>query len=87
MLREAEGVDIDAFINDWTPDKLTLCERWWVRRQPFLEERGYMLRPRYRPGWVASWQAEVDDYHDYEDGEILPVRRDVCLRQSSSDNT
>ena len=27
----------------------------WRDRQPFLQARGYALRPRYRPGWVASW--------------------------------
>ncbi|KAJ7476715.1 kinase-like domain-containing protein [Mycena latifolia] len=33
----------------------TLCheERTWVHYQPFLAERGYMLRPRYRP-WSGA---------------------------------
>lgn len=26
-------------------------ERYWRDRQPWLQEHGYMLRPRYRPGW------------------------------------
>ncbi|KAJ6538800.1 hypothetical protein DFH09DRAFT_1090240 [Mycena vulgaris] len=26
--------------------------------QPWLEEYGYMLRPRFRPGWVGSWKKE-----------------------------
>jgi hypothetical protein len=26
-------------------------ETWWVERQEALERGGYMLRPRYRPGW------------------------------------
>ncbi|TRM61240.1 kinase-like domain-containing protein [Schizophyllum amplum] len=30
-------------------------ERWWVDHQPWLERHGYMLRPRYRPGWKPSW--------------------------------
>ncbi|KAJ6569075.1 hypothetical protein B0H19DRAFT_1256748 [Mycena capillaripes] len=38
----------------------------WARYQPFLEQRGYKLRPRYRPGWVPemlrtgkkSWECE-----------------------------
>ncbi|KAJ7152360.1 kinase-like domain-containing protein [Mycena filopes] len=29
-------------------------ESVWLQYQPFLEERGYMLRPRYRPGWVPE---------------------------------
>ncbi|KZT71751.1 hypothetical protein DAEQUDRAFT_755590 [Daedalea quercina L-15889] len=26
-------------------------EHYWRDRQPWLQEHGYMLRPRYRPGW------------------------------------
>uniref|UniRef100_D8PUI8 Protein kinase domain-containing protein n=1 Tax=Schizophyllum commune (strain H4-8 / FGSC 9210) TaxID=578458 RepID=D8PUI8_SCHCM len=33
-------------------------ERWWVDHQPWLEGHGYMLRPRYRPGWTPSWYAD-----------------------------
>ncbi|KAJ7031518.1 kinase-like domain-containing protein [Mycena alexandri] len=49
-------------------------ERYWVDHQPFLFSRGYMLRPRYRPGWVASWtqagakfDPELNNVHDFED--------------------
>ncbi|KAI0294570.1 hypothetical protein BC826DRAFT_1011363 [Russula brevipes] len=31
-------------------------ERWWVERQEALERAGYMLRPRYHPGWKPSWE-------------------------------
>ncbi|KAJ6482835.1 kinase-like domain-containing protein [Mycena vitilis] len=49
---------------EWT--SLVDDEREWARYQPFLEESGYMLRPRYRPGWVSemrtagkgSWECE-----------------------------
>ncbi|KAJ7023878.1 kinase-like domain-containing protein [Mycena alexandri] len=34
--------------------RLVYDERDWMRYQPFLEERGYMLRPRYRPDWVPQ---------------------------------
>ncbi|KAJ7724501.1 kinase-like domain-containing protein [Mycena metata] len=33
---------------------LTEHEQLWASYQPFLEEQGYMLRPRYKPGWVAA---------------------------------
>ncbi|KAJ7149990.1 hypothetical protein C8R46DRAFT_1008919 [Mycena filopes] len=36
--------------------KLKDKEIYWRDLQPWLEERGYMLRPRYRPGWVPSWK-------------------------------
>lgn len=36
-------------------------EKWWVGHQPWLESRGYMLRPRYRPGWTPSWHSSKGD--------------------------
>ena len=33
-------------------------EEQWRNRQPYLQSRGYSLRPRYHPGWVASWQLD-----------------------------
>ncbi|KAL6303405.1 hypothetical protein BKA93DRAFT_341682 [Sparassis latifolia] len=30
-------------------------EIFWRDRQPYLEENGYLLRPRYRPEWSPSW--------------------------------
>ncbi|KAL1689599.1 hypothetical protein GGG16DRAFT_57382 [Schizophyllum commune] len=30
-------------------------EEWWIERQPWLESLGYMLRPRFCPGWKPSW--------------------------------
>ncbi|KAH9894107.1 kinase-like domain-containing protein [Cubamyces lactineus] len=35
--------------------ELSQSEVEWQERQPFLESHGYMLRPRYRPGWIPSW--------------------------------
>ncbi len=35
------------------PDELS-----WRDRQVYLESRGYLLRPRYRPGWIASWTSD-----------------------------
>ncbi|KAI0358584.1 hypothetical protein OH77DRAFT_1449121 [Trametes cingulata] len=36
--------------------KLTSGECWWRDHQQWLAELGYMLRPRYRPGWEPSWK-------------------------------
>ncbi|KAF5384209.1 hypothetical protein D9615_003101 [Tricholomella constricta] len=33
-------------------------EHFWVGIQPFLLARGYRLRPRYNPGWIATWLKE-----------------------------
>ncbi|KAG8998465.1 hypothetical protein FRB93_013697 [Tulasnella sp. JGI-2019a] len=35
--------------------ELDETEQLWVGRYNFLKERGYLLRPRYRPGWTPSW--------------------------------
>ncbi|KAG8920047.1 hypothetical protein FRC01_000951 [Tulasnella sp. 417] len=37
------------------PERLAEFELPWLARYEFLKERGYLLRPRYRPGWVPSW--------------------------------
>ncbi|KAJ7151724.1 hypothetical protein C8R46DRAFT_1304381 [Mycena filopes] len=42
-------------------------EQDWVRYQPFLEERGYMLRSRYRPGWVSEHLCTGKYWWDCED--------------------
>ena len=45
-------------------------EAWWVERQEALERAGYMLRPRYRPGWKPSWAGTKKDYLRCEDGQL-----------------
>ncbi|KAJ6552929.1 kinase-like domain-containing protein [Mycena capillaripes] len=49
------------------------CERQWVYYQPFLEQCGYMLRPRYRPGWVSDAIARGKDLWESEDAIPAPV--------------
>lgn len=31
-------------------------EVWWRDRNQLLEDHGYQLRSRLRPGWTPSWQ-------------------------------
>ncbi|TFY71464.1 hypothetical protein EVG20_g1532 [Dentipellis fragilis] len=38
--------------------KLRRVERQWAKVQPWLQSKGYMLRPRFRQGWVPSWRGE-----------------------------
>lgn len=45
----------------------------WRRRQPWLQSRGYMLRPRYRPGWVPSWRTTGANPIDCEDSVDIGV--------------
>jgi hypothetical protein len=49
-------------------------EYYWRDRQKWLEERGYMLRPRYRPGWTASWIGTNKSSLSCEDGPYMKVR-------------
>ncbi|KAL4249024.1 hypothetical protein ABKN59_007332 [Abortiporus biennis] len=51
-------------LRDWSRG-----EELWVQQQPWLEEQGYMLRPRYRPGWIPSWKSKNDLPFRYEDGQ------------------
>jgi len=53
---------------------LKLHELPWRERQPMLERRGYMLRPRLRPEWIPSWRGTGKHPLECEDGLVLPVR-------------
>ncbi|KAJ7144700.1 kinase-like domain-containing protein [Mycena filopes] len=47
-------------------------EIWWRDHQVWLQEHcGYMLRPRFRPGWVPSWANTGKLRIQVEDG--LPI--------------
>ena len=56
-----------------------------------VEENGYMLRPRYREAWIASFGCNLYEMQRAEDAVILPVSpraRQVfvnCLKFSSAD--
>ncbi|KAL4242881.1 hypothetical protein ABKN59_011627 [Abortiporus biennis] len=51
-------------------------ELFWRDIQPWLQEQGYMLRPRYRPRWKPSFTLD-DDVYDFEDG--APIINDAVL--------
>jgi hypothetical protein len=55
------------------PGGIGEIEKWWVERQEALERAGYMLRPRYRPGWQPSWTGTGRFYLDFEDGQGIAV--------------
>jgi hypothetical protein len=52
---------------------LSSHEITWRDRQQFLESRGYMLRPRLRPGWTPSWLRTGTYWRRAEDSAQLPV--------------
>ena len=55
------------------PGGIYELEKWWVDRQVALEQAGYMLRSRYRPGWKPSWTGTKRFYLDCEDGQSIGV--------------
>jgi hypothetical protein len=59
------------------PGAIYPLEAWWVECQQALEQAGYMLRPRYRPGWKPSWAGTKKNYRQFEDGQVLRVRLDT----------
>ncbi|KAF9077723.1 kinase-like domain-containing protein [Rhodocollybia butyracea] len=71
-LRDRPGRGLDKF------------EEWWADRYEFLKEKGYMLRPRYRPGWKPSYK-RLQNPFTFEDGHYLTNKRIIdALRISDS---
>ncbi|KAF9792535.1 hypothetical protein BJ322DRAFT_1215573 [Thelephora terrestris] len=62
-----DELDPSLYLND--------TERWWRDHQPWLEQSGYLLRARYRPDWVPSWEGKgfFSKLHVYEDMVELPA--------------
>ncbi|KAJ7450260.1 hypothetical protein B0H11DRAFT_1743268 [Mycena galericulata] len=80
MVDEASAAADDAGspYPSWT--SLMEVEREWARYQPFLESHGYMLRPRYRPGWVPEMLDPGKEPYKVEDaipvfGLVLDAKR------------
>jgi hypothetical protein len=59
----------------WLMSLLSTHEVKWRDRQPFLESKGYMLRPRLRPGWTPSWISAGKHHKGFEDSARLPLPR------------
>lgn len=49
---------------------LSAAEIEWRDRQPHLERHGYMLRPRYQPNWIPSWQQRSTYVHDSDEDAL-----------------
>lgn len=81
MSQSQGSLNVEESNNYWieNPGSLTRQERVWAGRQTWLEEAGYMLRPRYRPDWAPSWTNTKKWYYDCEDGPVNPVRLNFTL--------
>lgn len=76
--KEVSTGAIDANISDDERfSTLAPYELSSVRRQPWLRSRGYMLRPRYRPGWVPLWRTTDARPVDCEDSVQIGVCDDA----------
>lgn len=49
--------------------ELSKLELFWRDHSSWLEERGYMLRPRYKMNWVPSWLDKRKHWSRCEDGQ------------------
>lgn len=53
------------------PGALSEHEIWWRQQYEWLKAQGYLLRPRYAPEWVPSWEGSKRHAADCEDGRVL----------------
>ncbi|KAJ6629435.1 hypothetical protein B0H10DRAFT_1776589 [Mycena sp. CBHHK59/15] len=65
---------------------LTSTDIYWRDMQPWLQECGYMLRPRFRPGWVPSWKTSGLFYTLAEDS-YMPMRLELMDAVRIADNS
>ena len=52
-------------------------ELFWQARHRHLEEYGYLLRPRYKPGWKPSWIGTNLD-PDFCEDSIMSIVGTIC---------
>ena|ERR1700736_6071482 len=65
------------------PGYLSDGERFWRDHYNWLKECGYVLRRRYEPDWVPSWESKEEGipakrFYDCEDGQRNIVRIHCC---------
>ena len=51
----------------WDYSILNEDEIFWRDHQKWLEQHGYMLRPRFHPGWVPKWEGTKVNVLEFED--------------------
>ncbi|EGN93995.1 hypothetical protein SERLA73DRAFT_115488 [Serpula lacrymans var. lacrymans S7.3] len=49
------------------PGTIRPGELWWCKHYQWLKDAGYLLRPRYSPEWVPSWQGTKKVWMECED--------------------
>lgn len=54
--------------------RLSSVEHFWRDHYFWLKESGYVLRPRYVPGWSAPWKGTKQYPRKFEESVMSPVR-------------
>lgn len=76
--RCGRGRHLSSHIEDINePYGLREQEKGWRFFQPFLQKRGYELRPRYWPGWMGSWIGKNVDPLTCEDSIVVVSTRSI----------
>jgi len=57
----------DSRRTETQPSNLRRTEVFWSKHYNWLEDCGYLLRPRYRPEWIPSWQGTSKNPAECED--------------------
>ncbi|KAG2745899.1 hypothetical protein P692DRAFT_20740952 [Suillus brevipes Sb2] len=65
------------------PGALSPPEVWWCKQYQWLKAQGYLLRPRYAPEWVPSWDGSQRDPFPCEDGQVLKFGRIIDATRMS----
>ncbi|KIJ52609.1 hypothetical protein M422DRAFT_156137 [Sphaerobolus stellatus SS14] len=62
-------------MNQQDPAQRNPGEEFWAQHYAWLTENGYILRPRFHPGWVPSWEGTNHDPTSCEDGVVTEMYR------------
>ncbi|KAG1753331.1 kinase-like domain-containing protein [Suillus lakei] len=68
--RAAFGAEHERRSGALSPD-----ETWWSQQYQWLRGQGYLLRPRYAPDWVPSWEGSKRVASDCEDRQVIRFGR------------
>ncbi|KAG1885163.1 hypothetical protein F4604DRAFT_1648090 [Suillus subluteus] len=67
------------------PGALSVYEVWWCQQYQWLKAHGYLLRPRYAPEWVPSWEGSQRHPFTCEDGHISQFPQIIDATRMSDD--
>jgi len=75
----------DGYVRpDYEGGALDELELFWRDHQKWLQDCGYLLRPRYRPDWVPSWKDRPDVFWRFcEDGQRRTWRTNMDATRTS----